>query len=184
MTAAARSSRRLQAAALLAPIIIAQGAMFLLGAGPAAAPASTGAAPVPLDPILAPAPAAPLSPQQQACLDYLASLHSRDEPLASPMAHVYSPAPAAPQPPSITPPEPAAAAPRQAPEVPALRLTAILDNRTGGMAAIDGRILRPGDEAAPGWRLLSIDAANNRIVIADDRGHTATIELSPRGAGF
>ncbi len=77
-----------------------------------------------------------------------------------------------------------AAAPRQAPEVPALRLTAILDNRTGGMAAIDGRILRPGDEAAPGWRLLSIDAANNRIVIADDRGHTATIELSPRGAGF
>lgn len=48
---------------------------------------------------------------------------------------------------------------------PAVRLTSVMATRSGGIATINGRVLRIGEFVAPGWRLSSVDTKDAAVEI-------------------
>ena len=66
--------------------------------------------------------------------------------------------------------------PADIPGVPKLTLTSIINGSAGAMATINGKLRKPGDQAAPGWTLLSIDAATGHAVLSGPENQT--IELA------
>ena len=47
--------------------------------------------------------------------------------------------------------------------LPALRLTGVMATRAGGIATINGTVLRLGDRVAPGWTLTAVDVQNAAV---------------------
>ena len=179
MNMPSRSPRLLHACALIAPAVIVQVCAMVLGTGRAPAPA---AAATPsggsLEAVLAPPRTAEPSPPQQRALEYLRQRPAVGAPIRSPMAHEVAQTPTTPPPP-VPPTTPDTGPESVRLPLPELRLTTILGNSRGGLAAMNGRICAPGDEVAPGWRLSSIDAAGDRVVITSTDGQTAEIPLRP-----
>jgi hypothetical protein len=122
-------------------------------------------------------------PEVQKASEYVRSINLA-APLPSPLEQPAPPPPphsAEPERPVTTQdtkPQP----PEEAPVRPlaGLRLSATLRTRTGGgLAAVNGRIYRVGDEIAPGVRLLSINTDTNRVQVALGDGETAELGREP-----
>lgn len=133
------------------------------GPAPAVAPPS----PAPTAPSPAPATA---TPEQTRALEWLATF--RPGTLDSPMDH---PAPAAAFAMPVEPePTPTAEATPENP-LAGLRLTAILGNSEGGLAAISGRVYKAGDTIRPGLTVRAIDAYANTVTLALPDGTTTLL---------
>ncbi|MEO0716501.1 MAG: hypothetical protein AAFY58_05875 [Planctomycetota bacterium] len=48
---------------------------------------------------------------------------------------------------------------------PTVRLTGVMATRSGGIATINGRVLRIGEFVAPGWKLSSVDTKDAAVEI-------------------
>lgn len=150
--------------AMLAPPAVVL-AVQLVGGwdGPTMTPAQPVAAPSSL-----PTAASPrtLSPPQRAAVEYLRT-HALPEVIASPMRE---PAPRVESTPDPDP-EPAPPEPEEISDAPNLQITAIVQSRQGAVATVGHRMLRIGDEVAPGWLITAIDASERvvRVRHADGR---------------
>jgi 2-oxoglutarate dehydrogenase E2 component (dihydrolipoamide succinyltransferase) len=167
------------AATLFAPLALVLGARVFLAPIPSMA-SSTAASQQTLPPPAAAPAAAKLSPEQKKATDWLAALPSF-KGLASPLDHPIAavvPAPA---------PDPVAAAPDSPAPDPApavnplagLKLTGILGNDSGGLAAINGRVYRIGDTVRPGLVLTLIEAKTGTIVFKRDDGTELSLRRPP-----
>jgi len=90
---------------------------------------------------------------QRRAMDWLAKWKSPTE-LASAFNHPLAPK-AADTVDQDQPAPPVAASPREV--VPAFSVSAIMSSNSGGMATVNGKVYRIGDEPAPGWRIRAID---------------------------
>jgi hypothetical protein len=182
-----RRAQLMEAAAIAAPLVLL--GMTRVMTTPAAAvgaPQKPGAA------ATAPISSATgkVRPEVQKASEYVRSIDLA-APLASPLDQ---PAPAAPAaPPLSAEPERAVAThdstPKATDEAPArrilgpltgLRLSATLRTRDGGgLAAVNGRIYRVGEDIVPGVRLLSINTDTNRVQVALGDGETAELGREP-----
>lgn len=53
-----------------------------------------------------------------------------------------------------------------------LRLTAVLGTNSGGLATINGRICRVGDEVRPGLKVVKIDSRSSSVELETEDGET------------
>jgi hypothetical protein len=169
----ARHNVTLDVLAIGGPLALIVAMRALLAPSPATATAQ-GPAPAvaPLTPVAnapTPSPAA-TTPEQARALEWLAAF--RPGALESPMDH---PVPAAAY---TTPVEPEPTpVPEATPENPlaGLRLTAILGNSEGGLAAISGRVYKAGDTIRPGLTVRAIDAYANTVTLNLPDGTTTLL---------
>ena len=151
-----------EAAAVAGPLIVLSVARLFLGSAPVVSSADPGAS--------APAPvvetaARPFTAEQERAAAWLKGLIAAS-PTASPMDHpvvlarVQKDQDPTPQPQPQADPGPAIA-PAGDP-LAGLRLTAVLGNSTGGLAAINGRIYKVGDRIR-GLSVTAIDIKNNAV---------------------
>ncbi len=136
-----------------------------------------GAAPTPpAAPAAAPAPVK-LDPQQQKAAEWVASLASV-KGLTSPLDHPTAAPPPRPEPKidNEPTPEPAPAVDPLA----GLKLSGILGNDDGGLAAISGKIYRVGDQVRPGLKLKGIDAKTNTVIFTLDNGSEIKLHRKPQ----
>ncbi len=177
--------RLLEVGALAAPILIVQAMGYLFAAGPAPAPAAgPPTTETPAEPIAAGAPAK-LTDEQARAADWLAKRPPLGD-LHSPFdARANSPPPPPPvtnpSTPVVTPPDPRGdpkPPPRQlAP--PPMRLTAIIVSNDLRMAVIDGKVLRVGQEVAPGWIVSDINARGDLVKVTGSDGQTIELRSRP-----
>ncbi|MCC6321485.1 MAG: type II secretion system protein [Phycisphaerales bacterium] len=101
-----------------------------------------------------------------AAVEYLRT-HALPEVIASPMREPAPRVETIPDP----DPEPAPPEPEEISDAPTLQITAIVQSRQGAVAAVGHRMLRIGDEVAPGWLITAIDASERvvRVRHADGR---------------
>jgi hypothetical protein len=168
-------------AALAAPVVIVQVMRGVLGAG--AMPAASHAAPMSADPAPADAgaPAAPVSPAEAKARGrvaaWLAELPDNSERLASlrsPMDQVPAPTvvtPAAPQGPEPAEPAPVVRTSPDGPRGPMV-LGTILNTSRGAIAAINGQVLRIGEEVEPGWVLVGVNLEARSATVQGPKGQT------------
>lgn len=153
---------------LVAPIVVTQGASWLSSPRHAAADQA----------FAEPAPLAPQDRQlsKPGAPDILA--WERDElgalAFANPLARPV---------PSEAPSQDMAQAPQPSPEpdvapAPELRLSGMTGRGSTGMAIINGRLRRIGEVIAPGYRLLSVDAASRTVTIEGPGAKAQTLTLS------
>lgn len=154
------------AAAVMAPLICVQCVRLLdggLAQAPAAAPAGIGspvaAAPVPT--------ARRLTPSQIAALEFLQT-DALNGDVRSPMNH---PVAVAPPPTSVPAPEAPATDP-----VSTLTVTAIMGTENQALASIGHTLRRVGDEVAPGWRVVEINARHRTVQLRHLDGRTLTLQ--------
>lgn len=159
-----------QVGAVAAPLLVFAGARVLL----APIPQSSGAAITPVSvPAVMPAPAAaPLNDVQQRAVEWSRTLAW--DSLTSPLCRTFEDS-REPEPvdtPLVAGPDPEPDTPELPPVDPVegLRLTAVLGDSDGGMAMINGKLYRAGDEPKPGLRVISVDARNNRVILAGRAG--------------
>lgn len=119
---------------------------------------------------------APMSDDQRLALEWLAA-RDRDAAMVSPMDH---PTPRPVRPVAVA--EPEAVTPADEPEAGAevsplegFKLTAIVGTSDGGLASINGRVYRIGDELAAGWRISEIDVQAQTVTATNEDGRSATI---------
>lgn len=55
-------------------------------------------------------------------------------------------------------------------------LRSVVGSGLGGLATINGKIHRVGDEVAPGWRLVEIDARHRHVKLSGPDGEQRTVE--------
>jgi len=162
----------LDALMLSGPLLVVVGVRAFLAPAPSvgATPAPGGGQAPAIVPVVAPTKP---SPEQQRAAEWIAGLGPLTD-LRSPMAHPEPP-PSPPKPTIETPKPPGAV---RAPEDPiaGLKFTGILGNNEDlGLAAINGRIYRVGEEVRKGVRLTRIDARNYVIVLTVPDGTERTL---------
>lgn len=160
----------IDAAAVACPLILVVAVRTFFAPAPSDAsptkPATSAAAPV----IVPVATAAKLSAEQQKAVDWVSTLAPM-KGLVSPLDHPVA------APPPRPAHEPESQAPDATPEpIPAsdplggLKLTGILGNDDGGLAAINGRVYKVGDFVRQGLKLKLIEAKSNTVVFTLDDG--------------
>lgn len=161
----------IDAATLAAPLALVLAARVFF----APAPSMAGPAPAsqqPPAPPAAPAAKQDLTTEQRKAADWLAA-NSVFKGIASPLDHpVAAPPTPAPEPTSVAQePEPAP------PENPlaGLKLTGILGTDSAGLAAINGRVYRVGDQVRRGLIVKSIDAKTGAVVFSQEGGQDLTL---------
>lgn len=161
-----------QIGAIGAPLLVVLAARVLLAPVPGASAASSLTTVVATNVPAGGASAVPLSPAQQRAVQWANEVVWGG--LHSPLCRLpEAPAPTVPTPTVRTPevaPRPALPPPSREDPTLGLRLTAIMGGADTGMVLINGKLYRAGDEVKPGLRLRDVDARNNRVTLADDRG--------------
>lgn len=152
-----RSSRVVRVLLLGGPL----GLVLLMRTGlpaPASAEAHRGVAPIEL------AEAAPvgLSADQARALEWISS-----RPVASGLVSPLASAPAV---------RPLVEESAGAAEGVSFTLRGVVGSGLGGLATINGKIHRVGDEVAPGWRLVEIDARHRQVKLSGPDGEQRTVE--------
>ncbi len=156
---------------LATPLALVLGVRVFFAPAPTAPSAAAAVSHQTSTPLPAPVAPAKLAPEQQKAADWLAALPS-PKGVASPLDH---PVPAAPPPqaepqtqvtvPTLDPsPEP------ELDPLQGLKLTAILGNANGGLAAINGRVYKAGDLVRTGLHLKRIDAKTSTVIFSRDDG--------------
>jgi hypothetical protein len=169
-TPSQRRARVLGAVALLAPFMIVQAGRFLGETGLQTSNAGVSSA-TPENP--GGAPLAPATSQQQRAVEWSvanASPRTERSPLRAPSA---PPAPIAlPQAPPDTPP-----APPEDMLLASLHLNALMGQESTGVAVVNGKLHRIGEEVAAGWTLKLISARDRFVELEGPDGRTARLEL-------
>ncbi len=154
-------------AAGAAPVVL-----LLLISG-SSGPASTSAMSVqtntPTAPIAAPAKA--LSPEQARVREFVRGI-TLEPPMPSPMDHPSL------HPVEVVEPRPDAGGPRTVPNDPlsALRVTSIVGNNEGGLALINGKVYKLGEQPTPGITIREIDARLNTVTLELPDGSIRKVE--------
>lgn len=158
--------RVIQGAAVVAPLALF--ALIRLAVMPA--PAAAHADAPPPEPAPVAPPAKPLTQAQQAALNWIA-LQGASADVPSPLDH---PVPK----PVIVAPPPKAPHHQHEPTSPLddIRVTGIIGNNEGGMAVVNNKIHRPGEEVAPGITIESIDARLNQVTLKLPDGSTVKLD--------
>jgi hypothetical protein len=166
------------AATLAAPLALVLAARAFFAPAPSIA-GSTPAAQQSLPPPAAPTQLAKLTPEQVKAADWLASMPSF-KGMTSPLDHpVAAPAPIPDPAPTVEVSEPDPAPSPAADPLAGLKLTGILGNDQGGLAAINGRIYRIGDTVRPGLVLKLIEAKTSTIVFVREDGTEIRLRRAP-----
>lgn len=163
--------RLLLLAALAAPVIIVQVMRGVLGAG--AMPASSRAAQVSAEP--APPEAAPATtPADAKAQAKLAAWLETQSPSPERLASLRSPMDYVPAPTTVQPASPATPTAAPTPNGPRhpMVLGTILHTSRGAIAAINGQVLRVGEEVEPGWTLIAIDVESRTATVQGPKGQT------------
>jgi len=148
-------------------LVVAVRTLFTPAPSQASAPKASPAQPTPaVVPVAGPAK---LTPEQQKALDWIAGLPPMTG-LVSPLDHPIAPPPVVQQAAHEPDPEPAPATTPAVDPLAGLKLSGILGNETGGLAAINGRVYRVGDVVRPGLKLKLIDARTNTVTFSQDDG--------------
>lgn len=166
--------RLIQATAVAVPVVLFMVSRSLLELGPAVAPAAVPANAAPVAPTIPP-PREP-TPAQRRAADWARDQRPTHN-IRSPMTRIAlaqqpdpAPDPIDPTPIPTVPPPPE----------PATRftVTSLLESGTQQMATINGVTYSPGDEIAPGFRLVGVHGHRRVVVISCPDG--GTVELKPR----
>ena len=166
-----RTSRQnrllIEFAAVVSPVVL-----VYLGRSLLASPAPVSNTVPVSGPAIAPTPAVqakPLTPDQRRAADWVKQLAPAAS-LVSPLNHPVEVVIARPSDPEVQPdPIPPPPIPRTSP-ILGLKLTGVLGNSDGQLAAINGKVYRIGQEVRPGIKLIEIDARNSRIVLESRAG--------------
>jgi hypothetical protein len=168
-----RRTQLTEIAALAAPLVLVVFVRVVMTPASASA-ANAKAAAAPAAPVSA--PVKPLTPEQTRAAEFVRSLEGPAAlaSLNSPLDHPKPPPPhTAPEAPKVAAEAPL---PPQTPDpkpLEGLKLTATLRaGQGGGMAAINNKIYKVGDEIRPGFTLVSVDAAANTVEIKVPGGET------------
>ena len=116
----------------------------------------------------------PLTAEQTKAKDWVRQLPANLElvsPLNHPVEIVIAPEPTPEPEPEVVKPLP----PRINP-VNGLKLTGVLGNEEGKLAAINGKIYRIGDEVRKGLKLTSIDPRDSVVTLTDSKGEMYTLK--------
>jgi len=168
-----RRNQLIEIAAIGAPLTILGFTRVFMS--PVAASASTqGQAAAQVVPVATSTPAP--TPEQKKAAAWIASVQIGPS-LVSPLDHPKILAPA-PEPSEYGPPAPAPEPPSVfvANPLEGLSLSATLKTReVGGVASINGKIYKVGDQVRPGCRLLSVDVSANSVEISKPDGSTVRL---------
>lgn len=166
----AEPGRLIPLAGILTPIGAVVLVRLIFAAGPAEAPAAPATFPIIPAAEAAPAtPTDPPTPAQITAIDYLRGLtdggaiHS---PMARPSAPAEEPvthAPPPPPPPNYDPSQD-------------LSLSSVVGSAERGIASINGRIYRIGQEVVEGWVLTAVDARSRTAALTGPGGRTCVLE--------
>jgi hypothetical protein len=156
---------------LAAPFLLVQGgrALGLLELRSShAAPPIVGADPAPVSP--APTQVTPL---QARALEWSRE-HASATPARSPLRVLDAPPP----PPLPAAFDPGATEVRAEAVLDTLHVNSIMGHGVAGIAVINSRMVRQGDEVVPGWRVHEIDARERSVRLDGPEGRTFTLSLS------
>lgn len=153
--------------AAAAPVVVALVVRWSLGGAPphAGATIALGA------PLTESSPPLPRSDAATASVETFSRAALREPFAASPMHRVQEPAQ------EIAAPTPSVAEPRPEP-TPVFHVTAVLVGKRATLVTINGRLRRVGDEVAPGWRLVSIDADAAELTIVAEDGRREVVSIA------
>lgn len=166
--------------ALALPIVCVHAARVLLDAGPSA----THASPIQNPPAIAPPTPQPTrtanaaTPEQRRALQWLESW-KMPQHLTSPIEQPVvqnSTTPARPKPAPVTV---VSTDDQQPVMVPEFDLNGVVGNGRNGLASINNRVLRPGEQAAPGWTLVDIDGSARSVTLRGPNQAEIIIAVDP-----
>ena len=170
---ATRNNILLDVAAIAVPLALVLGARVMLKPSPTTAHAG-GAGPEPAGIVVPTAAGARITPEKQRAVDWINGMSGSSgmrspmaHPVAAPLVVVHEPEPEQP----VTSVNPLAG----------LKLTGILGNESGSLAAINGKVYKVGDVVKPGLTLGAIDVHSNTVTfkLADGTELKLVRQLDP-----
>lgn len=166
-------ARGIWAMAAMAPVAVVQLARLAEHAGPATASASIGSATSP--PTWTPPTAEPPPTPEQAKAAEWIRAHREAAVAVDPFSVGVAPIVVQ------TGREPEAAPMKAGREAPELKISGFMGKGDSAMVTINRRVRRVGDEVAPGWRVVLIDAAGKTVRVRHADGTSMEIEAAGKG---